>query len=246
MYKVILVEDEAILREGLYLTTPWAQHGFEVVGQAGDAAEGERLILEKQPDLVITDIRLPKVSGLDMIEALTGKIMCDYIIISGHGEFDYARRAISLGVREYLLKPIDDAELLGALDKLRTQIDRRKALLSPRPRPASETSQGDRYVEAALEYIERNLGENITVRSVAEALFISESYLTKLFKRKRGQSFLDTLTEARMREAVRLLRGSNLKVYEIANRLGYQDTQYFSALFRKYAGANPSEYKRGH
>ena len=84
------------------------------------------------------------------------------------------------------------------------------------------------------------------MRSVADALLISESYLTKLFKRKTDRSFLDTLTMFRMREAVRLLEETGLKVYEIANRLGYQDTQYFSTLFRKFAGVSPSEYKRGH
>ena len=258
MYRAVLIEDEDLLREGLFWTTPWAEHGFEVVGCAGDAVEGERMILEARPDLVITDIRLPKVSGLDMIESLTEKIMCDYIIISGYDEFQYARRAISLGVREYLLKPIDDAELLLALDKLREHIARRKEIETamtrpdapgeplPTEKPAAEKSLGDRYIDAALDYITRNFAKNITVRSVADALLISESYLTKLFKRKTDRSFLDTLTMFRMREALRLLEETGLKVYEIANRLGYQDTQYFSTLFRKFAGVSPSEYKRGH
>ena len=95
-----------------------------------------------------------------------------------------------------------------------------------------------------MAYMGENLQGNITMRSVAEALCISESYLSKLFKRKTGRSFLDALTRLRMQEAVRLLEGSDMKVYEIADRLGYRDVEHFSGLFRKFTGVNPSEYKR--
>ncbi len=89
--------------------------------------------------------------------------------------------------------------------------------------------------------------ETLNIKSVADALSVSESYLSKLFRRKGSSSFsfLDRLTKIRMAEALRLLETSDLKIYEIASRLGYQDTEYFSALFRKVTGRNPSEYRRG-
>ena len=118
MYPMVLIEDESMLRRGLLETTPWAEHGFAPVGDAADAVEGERLILEKRPELVITDIRLPQVSGLDLIERLNDRIVCDYIIISGYDTFDYARRAIFLGVKAYLLKPISRTDLQEAMHKL--------------------------------------------------------------------------------------------------------------------------------
>ena len=248
---MVLIEDESMLRRGLLETTPWAEHGFAPVGDAADAVEGERLILEKRPELVITDIRLPQVSGLDLIERLNDRIVCDYIIISGYDTFDYARRAIFLGVKAYLLKPIDDAELFSALDRVRAGIERRKAIeatlsqsAAPPEAPQPGKSLGDRYLDAAMAYMGENLQGNITMRSVAEALCISESYLSKLFKRKTGRSFLDALTRLRMQEAARLLEGSDMKVYEIADRLGYRDVEHFSGLFRKFTGLTPSEYKR--
>ena len=109
MFRAVLIEDETLLRHGLLMTTPWKELGFEVVGDAADAVEGERLILQTRPDLVVTDIQLPQVSGLDLIERLNERLPCDYIIISGHDAFSYAQHAISLGVKAYLLKPIDDA-----------------------------------------------------------------------------------------------------------------------------------------
>ena len=256
MYRVVLVEDEELLRQGLMLTTPWAEHGYQVAGSAADATEGERVILETRPDLVITDIRLPRVLGLDMIESLNAKIACDYIIISGYDDFDYAQRAIGLGVRAYLVKPIGDDELAAALDRAAGFIARRRQIEEmlragrAGEREAApvlgrnEKSLGDRYMEAAVAHIRANFMNGITVKSVADALGISESYLTKLFKRKAGASFLSMLTKLRMEEAVRLLEESDLKIFEIADRLGYQDAQYFSSIFRRATGVNPSEYKR--
>lgn len=252
MYRAFLIEDEAMLREGLLMTTPWEAHGFTIVGSAADAIEGERLILKTRPDLIITDIRLPQISGLDLIERLNESLACDFIIISGYDAFPYAQKAIALGVKAYLLKPIDDAELLGALDKVRADIDRRKrierslaAALPAQDAKTEQTALGDRYMEAAMGYIYQHYPQAITVRNVADALCVSESYLSKLFKQKTGRSFLDALTQVRMQEAVRLLQTSNMKVYEIADALGYRDTEYFSALFRKVMGVKPSEFRRG-
>lgn len=251
MYRAFLIEDEALLREGLLLTTPWEEHGFTIVGSAADALEGERGILEAQPDLVITDIHLPQISGLDLIEKLNKALVCDYIIISGYDAFPYAQRAISLGVKAYLLKPIDDDELSLTLDKVRHDIDLRKQMeqtlaVSPAtpPSSASESALADRYLDTAMQYIRQNYREPLTVRNVADALCISESYLSKLFKRKSGRPFLDVLTQVRMQEAIRLLKTTPMKVYEIADALGYRDAEYFSNLFRKFTGVNPSEYRR--
>lgn len=248
MFRAVLIEDETLLRHGLLMTTPWKELGFEVVGDAADAVEGERLILQTRPDLVVTDIQLPQVSGLDLIERLNERLPCDYIIISGHDAFSYAQRAISLGVKAYLLKPIDDAELANALEKVRADIARRKRIersLAAEPLARrGEPTLGDRYLDAAMRQMRGNLASALTVRSVADALCISESYLSKLFKRKVGRPFLDVLTQVRMEEAARLLRTTNMRVYEVADALGYRDAEYFSGLFRKFAGVTPSEYKR--
>ena len=241
MYNVVLVEDEELLLQGLMLTTPWEEHGYQVVGSAGDALEGERVILETRPDLVVTDIRLPNGLGLDMIESLNRKIDCDYVIISGYDDFDFAQRAISLGVKAYLVKPIDDDQFLASLDKIAGNIEKRKKierLLSkdaeesasaPLAGESAEKSLGDRYLAAAIQYIQANFTRDITLKSVADALCISESYLTKLFKRKGDGSFLQMITHLRIEEAVRLLQESDLKIFEIADHLGYQDAQYFSS-----------------
>ena len=131
---------------------------------------------------------------------------------------------------------------------MRADIARRKRIersLAAEPLARrGEPTLGDRYLDAAMRHMRGNLASALTVRSVADALCISESYLSKLFKRKVGRPFLDVLTQVRMEEAARLLRTTNMRVYEIADALGYRDAEYFSGLFRKFAGVTPSEYKR--
>ena len=256
MFKVFIVEDERVLREGLCLTTPWEDHGFKVVGCAETASRAREQILRNQPDLVITDIRLPEVSGLEMIESLNEHIMCDYVIISGHDNFEFAQKAMSLGVREYLLKPVDDLVLARVLDKMREVISRRKetekTLPGPLPAANQETIQTDpaisalgrQYLSAACAYLAEHFQEDITAQKVADVLHISESYLSKLFKNSTGQSFHDTLTRCRMEAACRMLLDSHDKVYQVAHAVGYRDVQHFTAKFRRKTGCTPTVYRR--
>ena len=115
MYKVILVEDETLLRRGLLMTTPWQQLNMEVVGEAATGTEGLALIERVHPDIVMTDIRMPGMDGLAMIRAAEPEGAGAYIVLTGFGEFQLAREALQLGVCDYLLKPVDDEELVAAL-----------------------------------------------------------------------------------------------------------------------------------
>ena len=117
MIRVLLVEDEELIREGLKVTTPWQEWGMEVVGEAADGEDGARKILELRPDIVITDVKMPKMNGLEMIEQIRGQTACEYIILSGYDEFALVKQAIHLEVKEYLLKPVDDGKLCPVLDR---------------------------------------------------------------------------------------------------------------------------------
>ena len=116
MYRVILVEDEDIIRRGIRSTVPWEQHGCIVAGEARNGEEGRALIERLEPDIVITDINMPVCSGLEMIAQT--KCQYDYvtIILTGYSEFEYAKEAIKLGVAQYLSKPINGEELLRRAD----------------------------------------------------------------------------------------------------------------------------------
>ncbi|QJC51105.1 response regulator transcription factor [Paenibacillus albicereus] len=126
MHKVMLVDDEGYARQGLKTMIDWKGCGYEVCGEAEDGEEALRLIGELSPDLVITDIRMPEVSGLELIRSVReqGNERVKFIIVSGYGDFAYAQQAIKFGVRDFILKPVDDVEVTDALRELAGQIEK--------------------------------------------------------------------------------------------------------------------------
>lgn len=123
MLKVFLVEDEAIIREGLRDNIPWQQYGYEYVGEAGDGEQALPLIRELKPDVLITDIKMPFMDGLGLSKLVAKELPgTKIIIISGYDDFEYARQAITIGVEQYLLKPITKAMLIKTLQEVRDKI----------------------------------------------------------------------------------------------------------------------------
>ncbi|MCD9023726.1 response regulator transcription factor [Cohnella silvisoli] len=120
MFKVLLVDDEMYVRRGLRNLIDWHESGFEIVDEADNGADALRLIEEIRPDLVITDIRMPVLSGLELIGQVneTGRFNIPFIILSGYGDFKYAQQAVRYNVHDYILKPVDEDELRAALQKI--------------------------------------------------------------------------------------------------------------------------------
>lgn len=128
MLKVFLVEDESIMREGLRDSIPWQQYGYEFVGEAADGEMALPLIRKFMPDVLITDIKMPFMDGLALSEIVTKEFPnVKIIIISGHDDFEYARRAIHVGVEQYLLKPITRNAMQKVLLEVREKIENEQA-----------------------------------------------------------------------------------------------------------------------
>lgn len=258
MKKVMIIEDEFLTRKGLIRTIPWAEHGCEVIGEAADGQEGLRLAKQLRPDIVVTDIHMPGVDGLEMIAELKESLQCEFIVFSGYSQFEYAKKALELGVRAYLLKPVDDDELLHILDETVEAINQRRQYDKLRERPVDQEKNsiyqfrylekdgsncGERYLEKAIHYIAEHYMENLTGKSVADTLGISESYLSKLFRRHTSYSFLEFLTMHRVSVAMDLLEKTDYRTYQIADMVGYKDQRYFSDIFKKIVGVTPTQYR---
>lgn len=247
MYQVVLVEDEPLICEGLKQTVDWAGMGCQVAGEANDALEAETLICRLRPDIVLTDIRMPGVSGLQLIERVRQQVECEFIIISGYDEFSYAKQALNLGVLGYLLKPIDEAELAAAVRHAIDTIRKKRGLPSEDEDSGfSDPTAQARYLEKAEIYMQKHCAKKLTLKSVAQELDISESYLGKLFKNNLGQTFLERLTLYRMQKAVRLLMETDYRIYEIADQTGYNDPKYFSSVFYRTVGVKPIAFRCGY
>ncbi len=128
--KVFLADDEVVVREGIRESFPWDQTDYTLVGEAPDGEMALPMIRDTNPDIVITDIRMPFMDGIELCRILRAQMpWIGIIVLSGYDEFEYARQCIQLGVREYLVKPINSENLREALDKVSKQLaDERKAI----------------------------------------------------------------------------------------------------------------------
>lgn len=262
MYRVIIVEDSDWIRKGLEFTVPWQALGFTVVGTASNGIAGLDLIRELEPDLVILDIKMPQMDGLSMIERIRDEKARspEFIVISGYIDFAFTRRAILLGARDYLLKPIADKDLVEVLKRMastlsRSSAARRLEALFQRQtfdpgfiaffrRLIDESVRGDDLAGYATMRIEERFDTDIALGDVASELRVSESTLGKRFKRVTGCTFVEYATMVRIKKALELLADPECRVNEVACKVGIGDTRYFSSIFKRYTGFTPSQFRK--
>lgn len=246
MYKVVLVDDEHLILEGLRRVMPWASLGCAVVGTASDGVSGMELIRTAQPDIVFTDIRMPNMDGLTMIAALKSEFpRMQVSVLTAFRDFDYAQWAITLGVCRYLLKPSRMDELNEAV---RVMIDRLNEAGVPCAQQEESAEEGEAssfVVRAALAYMQEHCTERITLNDVANNVYVSQWHLSKLINRHKGQSFLDLLAGMRIERAKVLLRDPSMRVHAVAEAVGFSDVAHFSKSFKKIVGKTPGEYRAG-
>lgn len=260
MYKVAIIDDEPLIVEGLSRTMAWEKWNCRVIGTAGDGREGMELIREKRPDIVITDICMPKMDGLNMIAGLKSEFPdMQLIILTGYREFEYAREAISLGVARFLLKPSRMNELEEAIETVTGRLDQEnrpissagfadaEPALSQKEEEEEENSEANSFiVKNALEYIRANSREKLRLSDVAEQVYVSQWHLSKLLNKHTGKTFSDILNGARMERSKELLKNPSLRICDVAEMVGFQDLAHFSRVFKRMEGMSAGEYRNTH
>ena len=240
--KIMIVDDEPKIRRGMK-TLLEEQDGFEVVGIYDNAMSSLLDMAEKQPNVLITDIKMPEYSGLDLIEKIREKDKNLYIIIlSGYGSFKYAQRAIRSGVYRYLTKPTNPRELISVLREIELKIEGINRTVSKSEENES-VEVGNLLIRKALDYIELHYAEKIGLKTLSDALYISPNYFSDLFRRHMKVKFSDFLIEYRLKKACILLKKPEYKVSEISEMVGFRDSTYFSTVFKKTYNLTPLEYK---
>lgn len=254
MLKVIIVEDEDIIRKGLVYTLDWLSMGCVIVGEAANGEEGLEKIIENNPDIVITDIKMPKLDGVSMLEQALKRHKFKSIILTSYAEFDYARKAIELKAYEYLLKPVDEEKIKEIILKLHEEIDVGKEVdfvLENKKNNGQyidlnyymqlDNSENS-YVSKAVEYIIKDYSQKISVESISMGLGVSPSYLSRKFKDITNYTFLDLLNRYRIQEAVKLLNKGTYRINEISGMIGFSDYKHFCAVFKKYTLMSPTNF----
>ena len=245
MYKVVLVDDEHLILEGLRRVVPWEKMGCCVTGTASDGMSGMQIIRETAPDIVFTDIRMPNMDGLTMLAALKSEYPhMQVTVLTAYRDFAYAQQAIRLGVCRYLCKPSKMDELTEAVQAMTALLDAMPPAQEPSAEEPTENGEaGSFIVRSALDYMRNHCTEHISLSDVAEGVYVSQWHLSKLINKHTNQSFFDLLGSMRIEKAKQLLQDPAMRIHEVAEQVGYSDVAHFSKSFKKITGKAPGEYR---
>ena len=236
--RVLLVDDEIMIREGFKRLFDWAAHGCEVVGEAADGMEALARIDALNPDIVIMDINIPIMNGLKVIGLSRIKHPdTAFVIVSGYDDFSYCREALRMQITDYILKPVNYEEFGSCIDNLKISMFHREASKKAEP-------QEERTIVAVTRYMQEHLAEEISLSVLAETFHLSAQYISQLFKSEIGVGFLAYLTSIRMEQAKKLLLSTPLSIAEVSEQSGYGDYRVFTKTFKKSEGVTPSQYRR--
>ena len=239
MYRVVLIDDEPLITEGLRKIVSWEKYHCEVVGTAEDAVSGAELIRSLQPHILFTDIRMPGDDGLTMLAGLRSEFPeMQVTVLTGYREFSYAQEAIRLGVTRFLLKPSRMDEIHEALDAMTARLSSGNT-----EETAESENAGSFLINQATAYMQKHYAEKLTLQDVADACYVSQWHLSKLMNRHTGKSFYDILNTLRIRAAKDLLKDPGLRISDIGEMVGYADTAHFAKVFKKLVGMSANEYR---
>lgn len=261
-YKVLLADDEQIERMALAKRLHKHFGDSLVIWQAADGNEAVRLCFKERCQIVIMDISMPELNGVEAAEQIRRLDEdCEIIFLTAYDEFSYAKRAIAIHALDYLLKPCEEEELTAVMEEAVGRIQKKEQLEKlhmeqempeetgaemPEPDLEEEPDEPDRLGQAAEKirrYIRKNYMKDISMQDAARMMNYSDAYFCKLFKQCFDQNFTAYLARLRINEARRLLQDKNASVREVSMLVGYYDANYFAKVFKRIAGMNPSEYR---
>lgn len=237
-YRLVIIDDEKKILDGICNLFPWSEIGFEVLRSFTDAKEGWDYIEEHGTDVVLTDIEMPGMSGLDLCGKLAKHKDILTVLFSSYTNNEYFQSAIRLGVMDYLIKPIKYEQLLECFERVRERLDQKYS---------AERALSGTYYEQIIHKVSMYLRENYRHASLEEAsacVNLSPTYLSRIFKEKSGINFSEMLLNVRMEKACELLNDPQYKMYDIAFYVGYDNPKNFTRAFKARFQVSPMEYRR--
>lgn len=242
-YQLLIVDDEVLIRKALSQYIDWESLNCVVHATASNGKEAIKIIEENKIDIVITDVKMPLIDGIEL-----SRYICKNhpnitsVILSGYAEFEYAQSAIQYHVSQYLLKPISKEKIMSCIKDIVKQ--KNTELLADDSMNTAETApKYSIFIKQAINYIDEHLTDDMTLETIAESVHSNASYLSRIFKKEVGTSVITYITDLRIKKAKDLLEHSDLKTFEISDAVGIHDPAYFSVLFKKYTGMSPKSYR---
>ena len=244
--RLLMVDDNVPFLEGMVRSVDWEQFGvIDDVLTAYSMKQAMERLERQEISLLVTDIRMDQGSGLELLEWMNEKNFCfASIIISSFSEFRYAQKAVSLGVTEYLLKPMEPDEFCRAVYKAIHSYEEKEKKQGAGKAAAQPDTENARVVRRLKEFIEEHISGEIGRSQLAEVAGFNPEYLSVFFRKETGQTLTEYIRERRLTLAAEMLAQTNLSISVISQNCGFETLSYFSNLFRQKTGMTPREYRK--
>lgn len=231
MHKIMIVDDEPLLRYAICSLEDWIALGYDLSLQADNGRTALDLLAKNEVSLILCDIMMPEMDGLAFLEYFRDlKYTQPVVMLSAYNDYESVRQAFKLGARDYIVKSNLES---------RTLIELFESILNPK----EEAHKYSLTITRAIEFIKRHYNEEISLKSISEYSELSESYFSKLFSKEVGISYVDFLLRVRVENAEKLLKTTNMKVYQIAEFVGFHSVEHFCRMFKRINGKTPNGYK---
>lgn len=241
VYSIMIVEDEYLVRQGISSLVDFKKFDMQVIGEAENGIEAWEKIQAECPDIILTDINMPQMNGIKLAQLAREQYPQLHIIfLTGYVDFDYALSAVKLGADDYLLKPFSREDVEAMLIKVKEKLDKEK-----KQQQVHELVEKAEFSDLEQAIHDRLADTELSLKSLSFQLGFNSSYLSVLIKKELGLPFQDYLIQERMKRAKLLLLTTDLKVYEIAEQVGFEDMNYFSQRFKQIVGVTPRQFKKG-
>lgn len=238
-YRVLLVDDEVMILEGLRRLFDWEKYECEVIGEAMDGATAVHMASSLSPDLIIMDINIPVMDGLEAVEMIKAQNTdIQIILVTGYDDFRYCQKALRMNVVDYILKPIDYNEFGEVIEKAKKNSQHR--LLEEIGRKDSD----GKIISQMMSWLNDHIQEEITLERMAEEFHMNSKYISQMFKERTGVNYHTYLTQIRINKAKQYLKSSDMSVVEVSHLVGYGDYRTFTRKFKMMTGELPSQYRR--
>ncbi|MGX6444478.1 response regulator transcription factor [Neobacillus sp. K501] len=249
---ILIVDDEPRTRQGLQRTLEsWNNSEFTILS-AENGEEVMKIMTEKKIHILLTDIRMPEITGLQLLKNIKEKGHSPVVIvISAYSEFEYAQEALRLGVVNYLLKPIGKKKLIEAVEEAVKVLEKQvrvgliEKVVDEKIVDANTKMDSTKdTIRKAISYIDKHLKEELTLKDVAAHVHLNSSYFSVLFKEQVKLNFSEYVTRRRIQRAKELVISTKLPINEIAEMAGYKTAKYFIKIFKEMEGMTPSAYRK--
>jgi two-component system, response regulator YesN len=243
MYKTLVIDDEKAVHTVIRRLGKWQNLGLEEPRSAWNGNEGLSMMREIHPDIVFVDMNMPVMDGSSFLQKASEEFPgVKLIVVSGYDDFRYAKTALQANALDYLLKPLAAGELNKVLEHAADLLDKEHGSVKT-IRNTNHSYTTDELPGAIKEYLDQKYMEEVTLDSLSEHFYFTKEYLSRLFKKEFGCGIYEYVLQVRMNRAKQLLEDPSVQIQQIAEQLGYNDSNYFSKAFRTYTGISPTDYR---